>query len=62
VRRLPRILLAGLIAAAPALIPGIPTLVLVVAATAIYAGLLLLLGAIPEELIEGLRGRGAARA
>jgi O-antigen/teichoic acid export membrane protein len=61
-RRLPRILLAGLVAAAPALIPGIPTLVLVVVATAIYAGLLLLLGAIPEELIDGLRGRGAVRA
>ena len=53
-RNLPRILLAGLVAAAPALIPGIPTLVLVVVATAIYAGMLLLLGAIPDELIDGL--------
>lgn len=58
-RRLPRILLAGLVAAAPALIPGIPTLVLVVAAAALYAGLLFALGAIPDELLEGLLRRHA---
>ena len=56
-RRLPRILLAGLIAATPALIPGIPTLVLVVVAMALYAGLLFASGAIPDELMDGLRGR-----
>jgi len=60
-RRVPRILLAGLVAAAPALIPGIPTLVLVVVAAALYAGMLLALGAVPDELIDGLwhRRRGA---
>jgi O-antigen/teichoic acid export membrane protein len=56
-RRLPRILLAGLIAATPALIPGIPTLVLVVVAAALYAGLLFASGAIPDEVMDGLRGR-----
>jgi O-antigen/teichoic acid export membrane protein len=58
-RRLPRILLAGMIAATPALIPGIPTLALVIVATALYAGLLLASGAIPDELMDGLRGRNA---
>jgi PST family polysaccharide transporter len=56
-RRLPRILFAGLFAATPALIPGIPTLVLVIVATALYAGLLFVTGAIPDELMDGLRGR-----
>jgi hypothetical protein len=56
-RRLPRILLAGLLAATPVLISGIPTLVLVIVATALYAGLLFVSGAIPDELMDGLRGR-----
>lgn len=56
-RRLPRILFAGLFAAMPALIPGIPTLVLVVVAVALYAGVLYLSGAIPAELVDGLKGR-----
>jgi uncharacterized membrane protein len=58
-RRLPRILLAGMIAATPALIPGIPTLALVIVATALYGGLLFASGAIPDELMDGLRGRRA---
>ena len=46
---------AGAAAAALALIPGLPDMILIAAATLIYGGVLLLLRAIPEELLIELR-------
>ena len=54
---LPRVAAAGGLAALPILIPGIPQVPLLVAATLIYFGALLLLRAIPDELLVELRRR-----
>ena len=51
----PRVLLAAGIAALLVLIPGLPTIVLVVAASLVYFAILLALRAVPEELIAELR-------
>ena len=55
----PRVLLAGGVAALLVLIPGLPTIVLVVAATLVYFAILLGLRAVPEELIAELRATRA---
>jgi O-antigen/teichoic acid export membrane protein len=55
-RRLPRIILAGLGAGALAFIPGLPALVLVAAAALVYVGLLFALRAVPHELTVELLG------
>lgn len=60
----PRVALAGGLAAAVALIPGLPTIVVVALATIVYVAILLAVRVIPEELIvelRGLRSRHAAR-
>jgi O-antigen/teichoic acid export membrane protein len=54
---LPRIGLAAALAALPALIPGIPQVALVAAATVIYFTVLVLLRAIPDELLVEVRRR-----
>lgn len=66
-RVVPRVALAAAAGAALALVPGLPVVVLVLAASAVYFGALHLLRAIPEELIVELRAivrgpvaRGAA--
>lgn len=58
----PRVLLAGGVAAATALIPGIPVLAAAVAATAVFGMLLLLTRTIPEELFVELRSLRAVAA
>ncbi len=58
----PRVLLAGAVAASVVLIPGIPTLAALVLAGAIYLVLLLVSRAIPEEVFVELRSlRALAR-
>ncbi len=56
----PRVALAGGLAASVAFIPGLPAIALVALATIVYAAILLSVRAIPEELLEELR-RGRAR-
>lgn len=51
----PRVALAAALAAAVAVIPGLPTVVLVVLATFIYIMTLLVVRAIPDELLDELR-------
>jgi O-antigen/teichoic acid export membrane protein len=51
----PRVALAGGIAALVALLPGASSIVLVVLGTLVYFGVLLLVRAIPQELVEELR-------
>jgi type III secretory pathway component EscU len=50
-----RVAAAAVPAFALALVPGLPTVVLVVLATAVYVGILLALRAIPPELLVELR-------
>jgi O-antigen/teichoic acid export membrane protein len=60
----PRVALAGGLAATVALIPGMPSIALVALATLVYLAILLGVGAIPEELLQelrSLRGRYVAR-
>jgi O-antigen/teichoic acid export membrane protein len=54
-RVVPRVLLAGALACAIALIPGLPTVALVILSTAIYFFLLLVTRAIPDEVFVELR-------
>jgi hypothetical protein len=58
----PRVLFAGGIAALLVLIPGLPTIVLIVAASVVYFAILLALRAVPEELIAELRATRARLA
>jgi O-antigen/teichoic acid export membrane protein len=51
----PRVIVAAALAAAPALIPGLPVVAAIAAATVIYVGLLFALRAVPEELLAELR-------
>jgi O-antigen/teichoic acid export membrane protein len=53
----PRVLLAALLGAATLAIPGIPDLVRVALALALYVGALLALRAIPQEVLEQLPNR-----
>jgi len=62
-RYVPRILAAGLAAAALRFVPGLPSAALMALAAAVYLGALFALRALPEELIEQLREyRRALRA
>jgi O-antigen/teichoic acid export membrane protein len=61
-RDVPRVLLAGALAGAVVLVPGLPTLAAVAAAAVVYILLLLLMRAIPDELLVELRSlRASAR-
>jgi O-antigen/teichoic acid export membrane protein len=61
-RLLPRILMAGIVAAAPLLVPGLPALAQVACGAVLYAGSLLVLKAVPAELIaELMQWRTGAR-
>jgi len=59
--RAPRILLAGAIAAVPAVLPSLTTVEAAVISTALYAGSLLALRAVPPEIWAALPGRRTAR-
>jgi O-antigen/teichoic acid export membrane protein len=52
---LPRVVVAAALGAAPALIPGLPVVAAIAAATVIYVGLLFALRAVPAELLTELR-------
>lgn len=54
---IPRVLLAAALGAATLAIPGIPDLVRVVLALAVYGGVLLALRAVPREIMDQLPGR-----
>jgi hypothetical protein len=57
-----RVALAGLVAAVPVMLLGPPPLVMTVVGTAVYAGALLVLGALPEGLRQDLlAGRPSSR-
>ncbi|HYM55359.1 MAG TPA: polysaccharide biosynthesis C-terminal domain-containing protein, partial [Solirubrobacteraceae bacterium] len=56
----PRIALAGALAGAVALIPGLPAAVLVLVASLVYVGVLLATRAIPQELLVELRSLAPA--
>lgn len=60
-RVVPRIALAGGLAGAVALIPGLPALAMVALATVVYVAILLAVHAIPEELLQEVRGLRARR-
>lgn len=47
------------VAAAPAIVGGIPSLILAIAATLLYFGVLFALRAIPQEVTDALRRRGS---
>jgi O-antigen/teichoic acid export membrane protein len=55
-----RVLLAALLACAVALVPGLPSLAATVIGLVIYIGVLLLLRAIPVELMHAMRGAGGS--
>ena len=56
-RAIPRVLAAGALGAATLAIPGVPDLLRVVLALALYGGALLALRVVPREIIEQLPGR-----
>jgi hypothetical protein len=56
----PRVLLAGALAATVVLIPGVPTAAAVGLAAVVYVLLLLLMRAIPDEVLVELRALSAS--
>jgi O-antigen/teichoic acid export membrane protein len=60
--RLARTVLAGVLALAVLLVPGLPAVVAAVLAIVIFAGLAWVLGAVPRELVDALLRRDASYA
>jgi O-antigen/teichoic acid export membrane protein len=59
-RPVPRVLAAGGLAACLALVPGLPVVVLTLAAGAVFLALVWALGALPPELVHAIRRRPEA--